>query len=518
MSRSPLRHHACALIAAFAVCILALPAWADGVVVAVQGRLMSAAGGPVADGDYALAFRLYDTAKGGSALWTEYHLSVAVKGGAMDLQIGAKEAKNPLGVKLFTGNKARWIGLTVGGDPELPRVRLASVPQAIVAIEAGTALGLQCSGCIQSSHLAAAAVKAEHMAFTWAGSVTKGGPANSAKVADIAKVADNAKKAEVATLAEKAVYAASAGSAGSADKAAVADTAKSANKAAIAVAATTAETAKSADLAKNLKCTGCVSTVHVVPGSLDGSRLATDLTLTGKVKINGTLEIGGAKTDPLLQAKGKGATVVLTHDRQLQRVRLHTAANAPYKCDASEMGALYFDSGKKAMMVCDGSKWRSASSSAPAFCTVANTDITKKSYTHFGSGNCGPYYANQTWMSANDAYKGGQFGWHDSCGKTGPNPFCAIKYPDQVVINSFRVLLHTNPPKKCRFQGSNDSTNGLNGSWVQLYGPVDCPSGKEGQWGQTRSFANNTAYSWYRLHCPGSPSFALYEWEMFCVP
>ncbi len=407
-------------------------------------------------------------------MWTEYPLSVPVIGGAFHLMIGAVEAKNPLTTKLFEGDKARWIGLTVGGDPELPRVRLASAPHAIRAIEAGLTLHAQ--------------------------------------------TADNAKKADVATLAEKASYAGSAGSAGTADKAVLADVAKSASKATLAVAATTAETAKVANLANNLKCTGCISNVHVVPGSLDGTRLATDLTLSGKIKIAGTMEITGAKDAHLLQAKGKGATALLTHDRQLQRVRLHVVSGAPYKCDAAEMGALYFDSDKKAMMVCDGSKWRSASSSAPTFCKAANTDITNKSYTHFGSGNCGPYYGNQTWMSANDAYGSGKFGWHDSCGKTGPNPFCTIKYPEAVVVNSFRILLHTNPPKKCSFQGSNDSSNGLNGTWTLLYGPLDCPSGKEGQWGATRSFVNQTPYLFYRLHCPGSPSFALYEWEIYRVP
>ena len=490
---------------ALLTCLL-LPTSASAIAIAVQGRLLSAAGGPVADGNYAVAFRLYDAASAAQALWTEYHLAIPVSGGAMSVLMGEKESKSPLLLQHFGDGKARWLGVTVGADPELTRVRLGAVPFAIHALRAAEAMAVSCSGCLGSAQLAAGAVKAEHLGLTWAGSATKGGPATSAKTAEHAKLAD------VAKLAEKALTAGSASDAGYADKAGLAA------KATLADQATLAAKATEAAVATDLKCTGCISSVQVMPGAIEGSRLATDLALSGKLAVGNTLTIDGAKGGDLLQAKGKGATVVLTNDRQLQRVRLQVAAGAPFVCDAAEMGALYFDSGSKSMMVCDGGKWRSASKSAPAFCAAANVDVTNKSYPHHGSGNCGPHYGDQTWMSSNDAYGSGQFGWHDSCGKTGPNPFCAIKYPEQVVISSYRVLLHSNPAKKCSFQGANDSTNGLDGGWTTLHGPVDFPSGQEGKWSTTFKFNNGAAFSWYRLHCPGSPAFALYEWEMFCTP
>ena len=224
------------------------------------------------------------------------------------------------------------------------------------------------------------------------------------------------------------------------------------------------------------------------------------------LKVAGGLTIGAGKNGP----------AVITSARQLTRVRLHTADKAPWPCDAAEVGGLYFDTKLRAMMICDGTAWAASSRGPISACTNANADLTNAAYKHYGSGNCGPHYADQTWMSRNDAYGSGKFGWHDSCGKTGPNPFATIVFPQPTVVRSFRVLLHTNPPKKCRFQGTDTTTNGLNGSWTTLYGPFDCPSGQEGKWGQRRTFKNTTAFRAYRLHCPGSPSFALYEWEFFC--
>ena len=152
-------------------------------------------------------------------------------------------------------------------------------------------------------------------------------------------------------------------------------------------------------------------------------------------------------------------------------------------------------------------------------CADPNADLTNKAYPHFGSGNCGPYFGDQTWMSANDPFVNGQYGWHDSnCPGVSANPYCAIQFPQATRVKRFRALLHTNPPKKCTFQGSNDSDNGVNGAWTTLYGPFDFVSGQEGVWSQDYSFNNANSYKLYRLNCPGSPPFALYEWEMFCGP
>ena len=499
---------------------------AQGLVLTVDGRVLTTAGGPVSDGSYGFAFKVYDSAEGGEALWSEFHLAVPVKAAVFHILLGTVDPKNPLPAETFAGGGPRWLGVTVAPDPELPRIRFEKVPYAVHATRAAIANGLDCSGCVGEGALAAGsvtavvlgagAVHAEHVAFTWAGSDGKGGPATTALVAneaDHAATADNAKTADKATSADDAV---------TASKAALADKALMADKATVA---------------EGLACTGCVVAAHLGKGSVGSDALAADLAVSGSLSVAGTalqaagarvgvgsepgtatLRIGGDEGDALISAKGTGGDLVVTRDRQLQRVRLHNAAEAPYVCKAEETGALYFDTAQKTVLVCDGSSWVTIDNSVMA-CADPNADVTSKTYPHFGSGNCGPHGSDQTWMSANDPYGSGAFGWHDSgCPSVSAKPFCTIHYPKAIRIDRFRVLLHANPPKKCLFQGSKDATNGTDGSWATLAGPIDFPSSQEGKWSQTHAFANNVAYSAYRLHCPGSPAFALYEWEMFCKP
>lgn len=112
----------------------------------------------------------------------------------------------------------------------------------------------------------------------------------------------------------------------------------------------------------------------------------------------------------------------------------------------------------------------------------------------------------------------GEFGMHSSsCPSTPALTYIAIDLGTPKRVQKLRVVLHTNPPKGCTFEGSTTSTDGLNGSWITLLTTFDFPSGQEQQWWE-KSFSNSKAYRMYRLYCPGSPSNALYEWEMYCTP
>ncbi len=515
------------ILALFAVlAAVASQGFAAGFTMSVQGRLIAQGGGPVADGNYPVAFKVYDVAKDGVALWSEFYLAAPVTGSIFALDLGTQDPKNPLDDSLFLDGKPRWIGVTVGAEPELPRAKMQRVPFAVQASEASYALGLQCSGCVGPGHLAAAAVTsdkiavgavlAQHVNFTYAGSDEKGGSAKFALDAAHALTADAAKSAVTAT---------------SADEANTAKTANSADKATLAEKATLAD---KASLAVDLQCTGCVGTADLADGAVTSAKLDKNLALTGNLTVAATalvvssaagrvglgqalptaaLEIVAKPNDPLIVATGLGTTT-LTADRQLQHFRLQNAAAAPFVCDASETGAVWYDTKAKAMMLCDGAAWTVAYKASS--CKDPTADLTDKAYPHFGSGNCGPYFNDQSWMSANDAYQNGVFGWHDSgCPQVSGNPFCAIVFPDPPTITKLRVLMHTNPPKNCKFQGSNDTVNGSNGTWTSLYGAFDFPSGQEGQWIEY-NFVNPNAYKSYRLNCPGSPGFALYEWEMMC--
>ena len=135
---------------------------------AIEGMLSTAAGGPVTDGNYKVAFALYAAATGGTAAWSEVALAVPVKGGHFHTILGVNK---PIDAATLSGLAVAHVGIAVGADPELPRVPLHSVAYALVA---GS---VACSGCIGGAQLATSAVSASHLDFTWAGSKTKAGPA-----------------------------------------------------------------------------------------------------------------------------------------------------------------------------------------------------------------------------------------------------------------------------------------------------------------------------------------------------
>ena len=110
--------------------------------VAIEGRLLTQAGGPVTDGAYKLTFRLYVSPQGGGAGWTEVVDKVAVKSGAFRHALGslAKLSAAQLGV-----GQLGWLSVQVGVDPELPR---AALHATFFALRAGLASDVQCTGCV----------------------------------------------------------------------------------------------------------------------------------------------------------------------------------------------------------------------------------------------------------------------------------------------------------------------------------------------------------------------------------
>lgn len=94
-----------------------------------QGMLTQPSGDPVPNGDYQVVFNIYDVVSGGSALWTSGTHVVTVTDGLFTCQIGSMVS---LADDLFATEDNRWLGITVGADPEIsPRIMLTSVPYAI---------------------------------------------------------------------------------------------------------------------------------------------------------------------------------------------------------------------------------------------------------------------------------------------------------------------------------------------------------------------------------------------------
>jgi len=114
-----------------------------------QGVLRNAAG-DVVNGVYALTFRLYDAQQDGQMLWSEVHNNVPVEMGIYTTEIGNI---NPIPNGLFKQNATVWMGISVEGQQELPRIQVTTVAYAFQARSAMVAQGLDCTGCISEDAL-----------------------------------------------------------------------------------------------------------------------------------------------------------------------------------------------------------------------------------------------------------------------------------------------------------------------------------------------------------------------------
>lgn len=119
-----------AIAAPLTVVADAVPSTAPAVI-NYQGVVRDANGQPLANGEYNLTFRIYDSVAGLNPLWEETHTGVTVRDGRFAATLGSLNAFTS---ELFTTSPNRFVGVTVQGFAEMqPRLRLASVPYAIHA-------------------------------------------------------------------------------------------------------------------------------------------------------------------------------------------------------------------------------------------------------------------------------------------------------------------------------------------------------------------------------------------------
>ncbi|MSP93274.1 MAG: hypothetical protein EXR79_16020 [Myxococcales bacterium] len=347
---------------------------------AVQGRLASVSGGPVADGSYPLAVSLYVDSQTADALYNEKFLAVQVAGGVFALPLGQLDPKVKIDDAMFTSSKAKWVGVQVAGEPELPRAPLHPVPYAVSALHALSADDLQCSGCVGEADLAkgavtadkigTGAVKPEHVAFAYAGSDDKGGSAKHALTADSAKAAQSAANADFAAKSDEAA---------------------------------------TASVAKSLACTGCVLAGHIANNAIGAQHLADDvakkyLPLAGGT-VTGDFAVQGATTLGALGAGAVGIAGVTTHGwNEIQQFRVHVADAAPTKCDGGKVGAVYFDTKLKALAYCDGSGWVSVKPKV-----ALGSDPSEPGTSCLAIKSAGPAPSGTYWLDPNGGTPGDAF-------------------------------------------------------------------------------------------------------------
>jgi hypothetical protein len=103
----------------------------------VQGILTNAAGTPV-DGSIGMRFTLYSADVGGVILWSETQ-TVLLEDGLFAAYLGDVTA---LSLAIFRDHGTLFLGVTVGGDAEMPRIQIASTGYAAFAQYAGDAATL----------------------------------------------------------------------------------------------------------------------------------------------------------------------------------------------------------------------------------------------------------------------------------------------------------------------------------------------------------------------------------------
>ena len=103
-----------------------------------QGRLADSEGRPISS-PVEVTFRIYDVATGDSPLWEEVQ-NIDAENGLFTVLLGSDV---PLTPAFFANGSERWLAMQVTGDLEMsPRLRVASVPYALVAAEAKTSATL----------------------------------------------------------------------------------------------------------------------------------------------------------------------------------------------------------------------------------------------------------------------------------------------------------------------------------------------------------------------------------------
>ena len=97
-------------------------------VIPYQGRLTDSAGANVADGSYAMTFKIYTVSTGGSSSFTEAYSSVSIASGLFSVLLGSLSAS---GVNLDFANPPYYLGITIASNSEMsPRIQLGFAPLA----------------------------------------------------------------------------------------------------------------------------------------------------------------------------------------------------------------------------------------------------------------------------------------------------------------------------------------------------------------------------------------------------
>jgi hypothetical protein len=115
-------------------------------------------GGNPVTGVAGITFALYAEQTGGAPLWSETQNVQAGRDGHYTVLLGAAKSEG-LPADLFTAEQAHWVGVSVEGQAEQPRILLVSAPYALKAGDAETLGGLPPSAFLLAAPAGASVAK-----------------------------------------------------------------------------------------------------------------------------------------------------------------------------------------------------------------------------------------------------------------------------------------------------------------------------------------------------------------------
>jgi hypothetical protein len=141
-----------------------------------SGKALDAQNKPLS-GTVGITCAIYRDQEGGAALWMETQNVTADAKGSYTAHLGATKPDG-LALDLFSPGEARWLGVSLNGAPEQPRVLLLSVPYALKAADAETIGGLPPSAFLRADATASLKAPAKFDPSLRSGQTKQGPQAN----------------------------------------------------------------------------------------------------------------------------------------------------------------------------------------------------------------------------------------------------------------------------------------------------------------------------------------------------
>ncbi len=150
---------------------------------------------------------------------------------------------------------------------------------------------------------------------------------------------------------------------------------------------------------------------------------------------------------------------------------------------------------------------------------AAKVQVNNPSQFHFiDFNNDPPAHPTPNFISSNEVPEGSNnFGWHNRTMNTYPR-LAGVILDKAYAVCEIRFQVHHNPFRDFILQGSNDTADGFDGNWTDIYtSTIEATLEDEYKW-EPHPFQNNVPYIAYRIKMlnddGNSVGFGMYRWRL----